>query len=277
MRLVALVMLAACSSTPSDHTAPEWFRGAWKLEWAKDKAGPPALTRWVRDLQTPTVFGSVRIDFDRPAIAAKSFAELTDAELEALLRQRGGFSGTASFTNDVATWTHELDFRPISPDIAHLKRLGPTQVLEEGTDGDFSELWWKMSSGDGKYLGIKIARAGRIERILTVVGDHFVLARNRAKDLPPGDSLPVIAAAMTRAQKIELADCEFSYGLVHGGRMPWEIRHSTLPWHEGTSLDFAREIIVDASGTLARRTPSADTWTVAANTFTREDLLILFP
>lgn len=60
---------------------------------------------------------------------------------------------------------------------------------------------------------------------------------------------------MTRAQIIELLDCEFSYGHVHGGRAPWVIVHSTLPWREGRSIDIASLI---ADGTVLVDTFSPD-------------------
>jgi len=247
MRL-ALIALVACSSpkampTTTDNTAPEWFRGAWKLEWAKAAGEQPTLTRTVRDIQTPTVFASVRIDFDRPVITATSFDALTDAELVALSKQRGGFAGSATFDSGVADWKHDFDFQNSqSPDTARIKPLGPTTVLEEGLDGDFQELWWKLSSGDGKYLGIKVTVNGRVEKVLSVVGDHFAYGRNRAKDLPAKNLTDLMAAKPSRDEIIQMIDCEFSYGLVRGGRMPWEIRFSSIPWREGKALDVAREL-----------------------------------
>jgi hypothetical protein len=247
-------------------------------EWYKTKDDPtPQETHVVRDLQTPTVFGSVRIPRSRPAFpGARSFADLDDAQLAVLLEQRGGFAGTAAFDGDLALWTHEIEFRPpfTQADTARLERTGPTTVLEKGLDGDFFELWWSMSSGDGKYLGIKVVNGTRTERMLVVIGDHFVYARNRARDLPAAASLTALVAETqaTRAQIIEILDCELSYGTVRSGRVPWEIRYSTLPWREGVPLDFVREITLDAAGAPVPR-PG---WTVPVNTFTAGDLRILF-
>lgn len=95
-----------------------------------------------------------------------------------------------SFKGDIAVWEHEIDFHPPNtPDTARLERLGPTSVLEKGLGGDFSELWWSIGSGDGKYLGIQIKQGARTERMLVIVGDHFVYARDRSRDLPPAESL----------------------------------------------------------------------------------------
>ncbi len=283
-RLVLCLCALACSSPPSTvakpttveaGTAPSWFRGAWKREWSKEQGEAPTETRIVRDLQTPTIFGSVRIGLDRPPLRnATSFDDLDDAQLAALLDQKG-FAGTASFKGDVAVWEREIDFRPPNTaDTARLRPQSPTTVLEEGFDGS-SELWWSMSSGDGKYLGIKIVANKRAEVIFTIVGDHFIYARNRRKDLPRAESLAALAVHATRAQLIELLDCELSYGTIRSGQVPWEVRFSTLPWREGKALEFAHSIAVDAVGNLAPRVPTPG-WAVAINTFDAKDLRLLF-
>ena len=165
---------------PADNTAPIWFRGVWKREWMKDGASAPLEDRIVRDVQTPSIFGSVRVPLSRPKISAKSFDELDDAQLHALLEQKG-FAGTATFAGHVATWRHDIDFRPPNDvDTARISQQTATMVLEEGLDGSFSELWWNLAPGETRFLGIEERRNGRVEQILSVVGDHFVYARNRA-------------------------------------------------------------------------------------------------
>ena len=283
------------TNIPETHrrTAPPWFVGAWKREWMRPRGEPALETSIVRDLQTPSVFGSVRIALDRPAfVGANSFADLDDAQLTALLAQRGGFAGTASFVDEnatsiatsvatsIATWNHEIDFQPRnSVDAARLTQTGPTTVLEESLDGTFDELWQSVPGGDGNCLGLKITRAGRVERMLTVVGDHFVYARNRARDLPDAQSLTELVATThaTRAQIIEMLDCELSYGLVRGGRVAWEVRLSTLPWREGRVLEFASEVVIGPTVIPRPRAPRiGEVWTVPVNTMTQEDLTAMF-
>ena len=261
MRALLCAALVACSAPQKpmteDNTAPTWFRGVWKLEWETSGSEPPSVSRIVRDVQTPTVFGSVRIPLDRPAFTATTFDQLDDGQLRALMNQKG-FAGIATFEDRVAVWDRAIDYQPPNkPDTARLTPKTPTTVLEEGLDGEFSELWWNLAPNDGRYLGIQVKRADRVEQSLAVVGDHFVYARNRKRDLPRADSLSELAQTMTREQIIEALDCELSYGFVHGGRAPWVIVHSTIPWREGQSIDFAR---IQADGT------------VHVNTFTDEDL-----
>jgi len=267
---------------PADPSVPAWFLGVWKLEWIRKQGEPPADTRIVRDIQTPIVFGSVRIPRDRPSFPhATSLADLTDPELAGLLAQQG-FSGSTSFEGLVSTWRRDIDYQPPGdPDIGRLERVSPSSVYEHALDDSFTEYWWSLSSGDGKFLGVKILRGQRADRILSVAGDHFVFARNRAKDLPPADSLADLVAKTrpTRETLLEYLDCELSYGLVRGGRVPWEIRLSTLPWKEGRQLELASQIAIDpATGTLSPRgaRPSGETWTYPVNTMTVEDLKILF-
>lgn len=241
--------------------APPWFRGVWKREWIRYGEAAPFEDRIVRDVQTPSLFGSVRIPLDRYRAApsgvcdrarARSFADLDDAGLRALLTQKG-FAGIATFEHDdgtVATWHHAIDFQPPDFDQARITQHGPSTVLETGLDGSFQELWWNLAPNDERYLGIEWMQGERVHALLAVVGDHFVYARNRARDLPPADSLA--ALAHSRADMLELLDCELSYGHVRGGRVPWEIRYSTLPWREGEPAAFG------AGGTTLVDTFSAD-------------------
>ena len=61
---------------------------------------------------------------------AASFDDLDDAQLAILLRQRGGFVGTATFEGNLAVWNHEIDFQLINgKDTAHLEQDGTRQSL----------------------------------------------------------------------------------------------------------------------------------------------------
>lgn len=257
---------------------PAWISGTWKREWIR-RDGVTTNTLTVRYLQTPYWFGDVRIPVDRPRITAGSLAELGDAELASLARQRG-FFGYTTVAGDVATWHHEIDYQPSdgSPDTGRIERLGASSMLEHGLDGSFVEHWWSLGSGDGKFLTVRVTRAGRLDRMLVVAGDHFLYARNRASDLPAAGSLGELAATASREQLLAYLDCELSHGTVRGGRVPWQIEHSTLPWREGAHLAFVDELTVDATGAIAARAAAAgETWTIPINTLALEDLRVLFP
>jgi hypothetical protein len=256
---------------------PAWLTGAWRREWIRAD-GVTKNTLTVRYVQTPSWFGDVRIPIDRPRSTAGSLAELGDAELAGLAKQRG-FFGYTTVAGDVSTWHHEIDYQPRRdrPDTGRIERLGASSMLEHGLDGSFVEHWWNLGSGDGKFLTVRVMRAGRLDRMLVVAGDHFLYARNRASDLPAADSLTALAAQASREQLLAYLDCELSYGTVHGGSVPWQIEHSTLPWREGTHLAFVDDLTVDSAGALAARAAAGETWTIPTNTLVPDDLRVLFP
>ena len=259
--------------TTSETHLPAWLLGAWKREWIRSSDGVTTNTLTVRYLQTPSVFGDVRIPIDRPKFPdATALSDLEDDELALLAKQRG-FFGYTTYQGQNANWHHELAYQPPdgTDDIGRLERAGASSMLEHGLDGSFTEHWWSMSSGDGKFLAIRVERNHRLERMLVVAGDHFAFARNRAKDLPTADSLDDLIAKATRAEVLEYLDCELSHGLVRSGTVPWQITESTLPWREGTHLTF-----VDTIDVATLRAPGDETWTVPVNTMNGDDLRVLF-
>lgn len=258
---------------------PAWLSGTWKREWIR-RDGVTTNTMIVRYLQTPLWFGDVRIPTDRPRITAGSLAELDDAQLGSLAKQRG-FFGYTTLAGDVSTWHHEIDYQPKptdgSLDTARIERLGNSSMLEQGLDGSFVEHWWNLASGDGQFLTVRVMRAGRLDRMLLVAGDHFLYARNRASDLPAAKSITELAAEASREQLLAYLDCELSHGLVRGGGVPWQIEHSTLPWREGTHLAFVDDLRIGPDGALAAPAAAGETWTIPINTLAPEDLRVLFP
>jgi hypothetical protein len=259
---------------------PSWFTGVWTREWIERKGVRSDLFD-VHYLQTSSFFGDMRIPRDRPAFAqAKSFADLTDADLLQLARQRG-FTGSATVSDARATWHHEVDFQPpdSAQDIGRIERIDDAHMLEHGLDSSYIESWRSVSSGDGRFLAVRVERAGRLDRVLLVAGDHFLFVRNRAKDLPMAESLDslIIATRATRALIVGYLDCEFSAGRVHGGGAAWEIQQSTLPWREGKHLDFVDELHVSGSDGLFPRDAFTERWSVPVNTLSRDELLALFP
>jgi len=131
--------------------------------------------------------------------------------------------------------------------------------------------------GDVSILGGREEHAGRLSRILVVVGNRFLYVRNREKDLPVATSLEALIAA-TKASREEIVaflNCEFSTGRVRGGAVSWEILQSTLPWRETHHLDFVDEITTNA-GSPAPRVVGANQWSVPVNTFSEGEIQALF-
>jgi hypothetical protein len=287
--MISLVFGIAAGSPPNLSTAtahdstaavPAWLRGVWTREWIQ-KGKTQSNTLDVHYLQTQTYFADIRIPKDRTRFPnAKSFADLTDQQLQLLARQNG-FTGLTTKLGAVATWNHDIQFQPSdgSPDRGRLQRIAPDRMREHGLDGSYIESWKSMTGGNGHFLVIRVEHAGRLLRTLVVVGNQFVYVRNRAIDLPAATSFEALIdlTKATRAQIEQYLDCEFSVGRVRGGSVPWEIEQSTLPWREGHHLDFVEEIAaVEGGPGLAPRVVGDDKWTVPVNTLIAREIGELF-
>jgi hypothetical protein len=259
---------------------PIWLQGVWSRDWI-EKRGVKSNTLDVHYLQTPTFFADMRIPRDRSGVvAAKSFADVTDEQLRSLARQNG-FTGRTTMAGIVATWQHDIDFQPSdgTPDKGRLERVPPDQMYEHGIDGSYIEAWRSSTDGKGRFLVVRVEHSGRLLRTLVVVGDQFVYVRNRVKDLPIASSFDALVEAThpSREQMEAYLDCEFSTGRVRGGRVPWEIEQSTLPWREGHHLDFVEQVSPRAGGSgLMPREAGEDVWTVPVNTMSPREIEGLF-
>ncbi len=260
---------------------PEWLPGVWTREWIRKRGVSPDLFD-VHYLQTTSVFADVRFARDRGSFpCVRSFADLTDAQLLVLAKQRA-FMGVTTVSGVLATWHHEIDFQPpdLDPDVGRLEPSANAHMLEHALDGSYVESWRSLTPVDGRYLVVRAERSGRLDRALIVVGDYFVYVRNRRKDLPVAESLDslIVHTRATRAQIVGYLDCEFSTGLVRGGSIPWQIQQSTLPWLEHQHLPFADEFARTRKATaVASRAASTDRWSVPVNTFADSELSELFP
>lgn len=284
-----MISNGASPRSNSSQQVPSWLAASWERLWViNNNQGPPKDTVNVRNIQTPTLFGDCRIPKDRPCFPeAKSLVDLTDEQLQTLYSQEG-FSGHATVDGYIVTWHHEIDYQPPdgSVDIGRFELLGGRNALEHGVQAAYLEHWWRLEDAGGYFLGVKVMRTlghnrQKVHEILSVAGDHFIYARNRAEDLPMADSLAALFTKQqySRSQILAALDCEVSHGFVRGGRKPWEVQFSTLPFKEQQTLAFAERIVVDpATGTLSLRDLAPDlVCSFPINTLDVEDLLVLFP
>lgn len=282
--LVAL-SLAACARpiSPGERTTDTMMAtrvptGAWQRDWISRHAGPRDASVTVRYVQTPSVFGDLRIPAERAALAGvASFAELSTDQLLVLARQ-SGFAGYTTMDGANATWHHEIDFQPSDggADIGRIERVTEHSMFEHALDDSYVEAWSTLGPAGDRFLAVKVSRGARVEHVLSVAGDHFVYARARAVALPAAASL-ADAIAATHAPRdaiVALLDCEISYGATHD----WRIERSTLPWREGQRLAFADRIAIAADQQPAPVAATADeTWSFPVNTFPPAELRALFP
>lgn len=258
---------------------PSWMLGVWTREWIrKGKVKSSPLD--VHYLQTPSYFADVRVPKDRPRFAgAASFADLTDADLLVLAKQNG-FVGSTTMADTVATWHHDLQFQPPdgTEDSGRIRLLGRGRMREHGLDGSYTEAWRRVSDGETRYLVVRKVRSGRLNESLVVVGDQFVYARNRERDLPVAASLDTLISTThpTRAAIVEFLNLELSVGRVRGDPVPWKIEQSTLPWREGRHLEFVDTIATSARSGLVPRKAGDEQWTFPLNTFSPQELEALF-
>jgi hypothetical protein len=284
----ALSVVGACNagetvsseSYVSSADPPIWLQGVWSRDWI-ERQGVKSNTLDVHYLQTPTFFADMRIPRDRAGMAAaKSFADLADEQLRSLARQNG-FAGRTTLAGMVATWRHDIDFQPSdgTPDKGRLEPIGPDQMHEYGLDGSYIEAWRSSTDGRGRFLVVRIEHSGRLSRTLVVVGNQFVYVRDRAKHLPSAASFDALIEAThpSREEMVEYLDCEFSVGRVSGGRVPWEIEQSTLPWRERRHLEFIDQISTkDAGSSVWSGEVGEDVWTVPVNTMSPREIRTLF-
>jgi hypothetical protein len=237
--------------------------GAWQRDWIRRHGAAPDARVTVRYVQTPSVFGDLRIPGDRPDVSpAASLADLDDDQLAALAHQNG-FAGVTTVDGANATWHHEIDFQPAGDgaDIGRIEPAGDGRMFEHALDDAYVESWSTLDrgSGGGSFFAVRVEREGRTDQLLAVAGDHFVYARARAIALPPAGSLAELIARTHPPRDTLLAylDCEISYGTTRG----WQIERSTLPWLAGSRLAFADRIAVDAADRPAPRNLAAgETW-----------------
>ena len=273
----------------AEQPVPSWLTASWARLWIiSNNKGPPRNTVNVRNIQTPTIFGDCRIPKDRPRFPnAKSLEDLSDKELETLYPQEG-FAGHTTVEGYITTWHHEIDYQPPdgSIDIGRIEFTGGRNMFEHGVQAVYTEHWWRLEQSGNYFLGVKVMRnlghnQQRVHEILSVSGDHFIYARNRLVDLPMANSLTdlIKKEKYNRQQILAILDCEVSHGFVLGGRQPWEVQFSTLPFKEQQPLAFASQIVVDPkTGALSHRGSTPDlVWSFPVNTLGVDDLLVLFP
>lgn len=216
---------------------PPWLRGLWRrqsIAWPDGRVDDTTVVYW---LQTASAFVDIRIPADRPDLHdRRGFAALDEAELAWLARQ-GGFAGWTELDGDCCRWHREIDYQPPNgiPDEGRLRLRTDGTLIEEGIHERYVEIWQPVACGAGApHVGRLDSPDDPRHEVLVVWGEVFLYARDRGAVLPHAESLAALASR--GADLPALLDCDISLGVREGGRVPWEIRLSTLPFREGQSL-----------------------------------------
>jgi hypothetical protein len=106
-----------------------------------------------------------------------------------------------------------------------------------------------------------------------LIDDRFLYAGDRAKPLPPAESLIelVKAAGGDRGQILPYLDCEISLGTIvaAGG---WRIDASTLPFREGEPLFAAAAVRADGDDIEVDSDTGITRWRIAESSLPSAEL-----
>jgi len=230
----------------SDKSLPNWLTGVWRRLSIEIDEGYDNTTQVIW-LQTHCCFGDIRIPANRPNLSGKfSLEELNDTEKIALSKQQG-FAGIATLEGSTCQWHRYIDYQPFSSvqDIGKFYWEGDI-LIELGVEASYKEEWQQIDDGQGDFTALVAFAPSNTETwqgCLVTAGDYFIYIWNRNLILPPADSLT--ALMMSDRLQTTYLDCEISFGVCNSGRVPWEIRLSTLPWREGQSLWSLEDLQID--------------------------------
>ncbi|MEN9643632.1 MAG: hypothetical protein RL238_301 [Actinomycetota bacterium] len=201
-------------------------------------------------LQTAHAMADVRIDGDRPPFdGVHSLAECSDGHLAALATANASTGHTSvehvvdhpdGSHTCVAQWHtygHGANFQPVvtypEPGLLHVDATG-TVMTERAPSGAYVEEW-HLVPGSRDVLRSEPPVDGRE---WFRAGPVVIVVRDRAVAPPRDASLSDLIAHdhLARATIEALLDTEYSVAFREpDGRTV--VRHSTLPWLEGTALD----------------------------------------
>lgn len=231
------------------------LRGLWHrslIAWPDGRRDTSTAVHW---LQGPTRYIDLRQASGRPDFSqTRCLADANLAQLEWLASQEG-FAGVLTQDGPWFEWAREFDLQPVAmySDCGKLW-YEADRMVEEGRDIPYIEHWHHQPAGDPNPCVALRLRALDEDRdgFLVRVGPHFMYACSRLVALPALESLELcLHAAADEAARLALFDCEIAAGVITGDR--WEIRHSSLPWREGSTLgpQLAPDAVTWSTGDLA--------------------------
>lgn len=201
-------------------------------------------------LQTDTAMADVRIDAARPSFTGVGSLDQCSTEQLAALATANASTGHTTVEQVVDhadgshtcaaqwhTYGHGANFQPVvtypEPGLLHVDPTGMV-MTERAPSGAYVEEW-HLVPGSRERLHREVLADGRE---WFVAGPVHVVVRDRTIAPPRADSLTNLIASgdLPRSTVEALLDTEYSVAFL-GSDGRTVVRHSTLPWLEGTTLD----------------------------------------
>lgn len=229
-------------------TLPAKYVGLWERVSKEDASGQvnDTKTNQIYWLQSKSLYIDIRVPVARPSFEDKnSLSEYNNADLHCLAQQQG-FAGTAEVNKDICTWIRHIDYQPPrdKPDIGRMD-FKETVLHEYGVHTYYKEVWQRRETTGKQLLGLELLNDGKAKKIghprrgyLIAVDDYFMFASDRTRKITPAASLIdlIDEKGYSWDELIDILNFEISFGIRFSGKVPWEIRLSTLPFREGKSL-----------------------------------------
>jgi hypothetical protein len=248
-------LCALHGTTPASGGVPPWVLGCFRrrsITFFNGDSDDSTLVIW---LQSRGLTGDLRLAADRPRLETReALKDLSTGELARLAEVEGGLATTRFEPNagggvelaGVMQWHDWTAFQLHAkwPEPGQLRRVGEC-LIEHAPSGAYVEDWRLQPSGEGPLLGLRLleerdAKSGQLLHRgggLIVAGEHAMLVRGRAEDLPAAARLSeLVERAASDARLLDaIFGFEASYARRDGsGR--YVVVASTLPWREGRPL-----------------------------------------
>lgn len=229
---------------------PDAYLGVWRRRLLRtpDRDDTTTMVFW---LQTPSWHADIRVSPACPAVAgARSLEDLPRSALLALATQQG-FAGVTTAEGDICRWHRRVDFQPPSgfSDVGRIVFETPERMLEHGVEQDYFEIWERVPGSVGPWAALA-SSTPEGEVWLLRSGDHAIRVRPRTTPLAPAPSLVALAADADDATLRGWLDFDIRYA-VREADGTWRVRHATLPWFKGMTLDESEVLEASAEGTAA--------------------------
>jgi hypothetical protein len=249
-------------------TVPNYAIGCMDRSYITIDGGErdPSIAIWI---QTESQYFDLRIRHDRPKLQhLRSLEEFKREDFQEIAKQSGD-TGVCTIVNDVATWASfggRFGFYcndvASFPDDGRLEARGNILYEYDTPKSDFryEEAWVGQPYDHGLIAHLTLVEEENPKRelaSLVVTGRYAGFVERSTSDDESPLEAQLEAAGSDLSRMRDILNCEASYAIRPRADAPFVIRHSTLPFREGKSLDVPvmnRQVLkkceMEQSGTL---------------------------